>query len=137
MKWEFENGRPIYLQMITMLKESIANGTYPPGSRMPSVRDFAIEAGVNPNTVQKAFAELERDGLLHTERTNGRNVTEDQAVLRRLRSSLAEESIDEMLRRLKKLGMNTKEIEELVADRADKNDALEGRPAEGTREEPK
>jgi DNA-binding transcriptional regulator YhcF (GntR family) len=122
MRWVFENGLPIYLQMITSLKEMIANGTYPPGSRMPSVRELAMEAGVNPNTVQRAFAELERDGLLHTERTNGRNVSEDQKVLDELRSSLAEEAVDDMVRRLKKLGMSGREIASLAAERAEQEE---------------
>ncbi len=110
MRWEFENNRPIYLQIVLTLKEMIANGTYAPGSRMPSVRDLAVEAGVNPNTMQRAFGELERDGLLHTERTNGRNVTEDANALKNLRSSLAEDSIEQMLERLRKIGMNDEEI---------------------------
>jgi GntR family transcriptional regulator len=117
MRWEFESSRPIYLQIVTFLKESIASGVYSPGSRMPTVRDLALEAGVNPNTMQRAFAEMERDGLLHTERTSGRNVTEDTAVLADLRRSLAQESVDEMLRRLSKLGMSSEEITKMVAGR--------------------
>jgi DNA-binding transcriptional regulator YhcF (GntR family) len=123
MRWVFENGLPIYLQMITSLKEMIANGTYPPGSRMPSVRELAMEAGVNPNTVQRAFAELERDGLLHTERTNGRKVSEDRKVLDELKASLAEEAVDDMVRRLKKLGMSGREIADLAAERAEQEEA--------------
>jgi DNA-binding transcriptional regulator YhcF (GntR family) len=123
MRWVFENGLPIYQQMITSLKEMIANGTYPPGSRMPSVRELAMEAGVNPNTVQRAFAELERDGLLHTERTNGRKVSEDRKVLDHLKVSLAEEAVDDMVRRLKKLGMSGREIADLAAERAEHEEA--------------
>ena len=76
MTWKFEGNSPIYLQIIERLETAIAAGTYPPGSKMPSVRDLALEAGVNPNTVQRAFAELEREGLVLTQPTAGRTVTE-------------------------------------------------------------
>lgn len=114
MKWEFNKNTPIYVQIVEGLKEAIAKGEYPSGSRIPSVRDFALEIGVNPNTVQKAFVELEKDGLLYSERTNGRSVTEDLTVLKDLKLSLAKESIDAMFTKLEALGMNSEEIKEAV-----------------------
>ena len=78
MKWQFSNDAPIYSQLIEQIKVGIVSGAFPPGERLPSVRDLATEAGVNPNTMQRALAELERDGLVYSQRTAGRFVTEDQ-----------------------------------------------------------
>ena len=78
MAWKLDNDRPIYAQIVEKIKLRIISGFYQPGSKLPSVRDLALEAGVNPNTMQKAFAELENSGLLITMRTSGRMVTEDE-----------------------------------------------------------
>lgn len=110
MKWTFENGIPIYLQILGMLRTEIASGAYPPGGKLPPVRELALEAGVNPNTMQRAFSELERDGLVYTQRTSGRFVTEDEQVLRNLRKNLSRDVIEEMCTRLIRLGMSTEEI---------------------------
>ena len=72
MAWKFNDNAPIYLQIVNTLKRNIASGAYPPGSRLPSVRDLALEAGVNPNTMQRALSELERSGLVNSQRTAGR-----------------------------------------------------------------
>ena len=69
MQWQFSNDAPIYTQLIQQVKVGIVTGAYPPGERLPSVRDMATEAGVNPNTMQRALAELERDGLVYSQRT--------------------------------------------------------------------
>ena len=114
MKWVFKEGVPIYQQIVETLRTRIANGTYPPGSQMPTVRDLALEAGVNPNTMQRALSELERTGLVHSERTSGRFVTENRESLHELRSSLAEEYIREMFRSLAALGLSREEIRDLV-----------------------
>ena len=66
MTWELKNDRPIYAQLIEQIKLRIISGFYRPGERLPSVRDMAAEAAVNPNTMQRALSELERDGLLYT-----------------------------------------------------------------------
>ena len=79
MPWSFQADTPIYTQLVARLQEQIVSGAYPPGSKLPSVRDLAADAGVNPNTVQRAFAELERLGLIYTQRTSGKFVTEDAA----------------------------------------------------------
>ena len=110
MEWEFKNGIPIYQQLIQGLSIRIANGTYPPGSKVPAVRELALEAGVNPNTVQRAFAELEREELLAARRTNGRFVTEDGERLERLREELAAGFVSEFCSRLRKLGMDDRQI---------------------------
>lgn len=110
MGWRFEENSPIYLQIIEKLETGIAAGTYAPGQKMPSVRDLALEAGVNPNTVQRAFAELERDGLLHSQRTSGRFVTEDRQKLSALRVTLGRKYIGELFERLTGLGLSQEEI---------------------------
>lgn len=116
MKWSFENGIPIYLQILERLRTEIASGAYPPGEKLPPVRELSLEAGVNPNTMQRAFAELEREGIVYTQRTSGRFVTEDETVLRQLRRSLSEGVVDEMCTRLARLGMSREEILEAVRE---------------------
>ncbi len=122
MKWTFENGIPIYLQILGRLRTEIASGAYPPGAKLPAVRELALEAGVNPNTMQRAFAELERDGLVYTQRTSGRFVTEDAEVLKNLRKNLSEDVIEEMCTRLMHLGMSREEIRSAVEEWAARMD---------------
>ena len=110
MKWDFKSGVPIYQQIIRVLRTQIASGRYPPGSRVPAVRDLALEAGVNPNTMQRALAELERDGLLETVRTTGKFVTQDEELISRIRSELAAESIRALIGNLKSLGLTEDQI---------------------------
>ena len=97
MRWEFSNDAPIYTQLIQQIKVGIVAGVFPPGERLPSVRELATEAGVNPNTMQRALAELERDGLVYSQRTAGRFVTEDKEMIRRAKRSLAERHIKTFL----------------------------------------
>ena len=110
MKWDFKNGEPIYQQIVRILRTQIASGEYPPGSRIPAVRELALEAGVNPNTMQKALAELERDGLLETVRTTGKFVTQDQERINEIRSTLAADSIRILIGNLKSLGLTEDQI---------------------------
>ena len=110
MKWDFKSGEPIYQQIIRVLRTQIVSGIYPPGSRFPAVRELALEAGVNPNTMQRALAELERYGLLETVRTTGKFVTEDQELISRTRSELASDSIRALIDSLKSLGLTEEQI---------------------------
>ena len=89
MKWQFSNDAPIYAQLIEQIKVGIVTGAFPPGDRLPSVRDLATEAGVNPNTMQRALAELERDGLVFSQRTAGRFVTEYKTMIDKAKRGLA------------------------------------------------
>ena len=114
MNWNFVDGMPIYLQIIDELTIRIARRDYLPGEKLPSVREVAIEAGVNPNTVQRALTELERRGLVRTERTSGRFVTEDESVLKEIHNHLSSEYIAEMIQKLRNIGMSDKEIIEAV-----------------------
>lgn len=110
MEWNFKNGLPIYSQIIEVMTMRIASNAYSPGEKLPSVRDMAMEAGVNPNTMQRALAELERKGLVYSERTSGRFVTRDESVLQALHGELAESYFREFEERLRAIGMSDDEI---------------------------
>jgi len=114
MGWNFSDGSPIYLQLCAIIKGRIASGAYAPGDKLPPVRDLALEAGVNPNTVQRAYAELERDGLVNAERTSGRFVTTDTNEIAALRSSLSSGFIGELFKNLRELGLTDDEIRSAV-----------------------
>lgn len=106
MEWEFREDAPIYLQLCERLSADIASGVYAPGARLSAVRELAREAGVNPNTVQRALAELERAGLVYSKRTSGRFVTEDAARIEQERQHLAERQAREFLVTMERLGYN-------------------------------
>ena len=114
MHWQFSNDAPIYTQLIAQIKIGIVAGAFPPGERLPSVRDLATEAGVNPNTMQKALSELERSGLVMAVRTSGRVVTEDMEMIRQTKTALAREQVREFIDRMKRLGFNKEEVVELL-----------------------
>lgn len=110
MSWVLDSGRPIYLQIVERLELSIVSGQFKPGDKVPSVRELAVEAGVNPNTMQKAMVELERQGLVHSERTSGRFITEDEAMITQVREDLAKKQIQEFMERMNKMGYDGEEI---------------------------
>ena len=114
MEWNLKNGIPIYTQIFDEMTMRIASGQYPPGGKLPSVRDLALEAGVNPNTMQRALAELERRELVHSERTSGRFVTEEEEVLNTLHEDLAKRYFEEFADKLHKIGMSGEDIAEAV-----------------------
>ena len=116
MDWNFKNGIPIYTQIVDELTMRIASGAYAPGDKLASVRDLAMDAGVNPNTMQRALAEVERRGLVYSERTSGRFVTQDESVLRDLHKDLAEKYLAEFIEKLQKIGMSEKEIYEYLKE---------------------
>ena len=110
MDWTFTNDRPVWQQLTEQLTLRILKGEYPPGSRLPAVREVAAQAGVNPNTMQRALTELERDGLVYSQRTTGRFVTEDQAMIASAKRSLAERHIQAFLEAMTHLGYDREEI---------------------------
>lgn len=114
MKWQFSSDAPIYSQLIEQVKVGIVSGAFPPGERLPSVRDLALEAGVNPNTMQRALTELERDGLVYSQRTAGRFVTEDKGMIEAAKQNLAEYQIRNFLTAMVRLGYEREEIMALV-----------------------
>ncbi len=110
MEWNFESGIPIYTQIIDEMTMRIASNAYGPGDKLPSVRDMALEAGVNPNTMQKALAELERRELVYSERTSGRFVTKEARTLEALKEELAQKYFEEFASKLQKIGMSQADI---------------------------
>ena len=88
MEYNFDNERPIYIQLVEMLKIEIISGRIKSGEKLPSVRDFAMKAKVNPNTMQKALTELERENLIYTERTNGKYVTNDRKLIDNIKNEI-------------------------------------------------
>ena len=114
MDWNLTNDRPIYLQLEEILMQAIASGQYPAGSRLPAVRELAAEAGVNPNTMQRALTELEREGLLYSQRTAGRFVTDETERIRGKRRELAMTQVQNFLTSMKEMGFSAEEIVEMM-----------------------
>jgi len=114
MAWKLNSDRPIYAQILEVIQLRIISQQYKPGEKIPSVRELAAEAGVNPNTMQKALVELERSGLVMAQRTSGRIVTEDMDMIRRTQDKLAREQVDEFIGRMKELGFCKEEVIGLI-----------------------
>ena len=105
IQFKFDNERPIYLQLVEQLRVAIVSGAYAAGSRLPSVRELAVMAKVNPNTMQKALIELESDRLIFTERTNGKYVTKDQSLLDKYRAELVADIVQKYTSDMAKIGI--------------------------------
>ena len=114
MAWELDADRPIYAQLVERIQKEIVSGKYQPGEKLPSVRDLAAVAAVNPNTMQRALAELERLELIRTQRTAGRTVTEDLARIDREKRRLAQAGIDAFWQALAQLGYDRAQALELL-----------------------
>lgn len=116
MPWEFDNSKPIYIQLVDLIKFKIISGELSIGEKLSSVRELAEEAGVNPNTMQRALVELERQGLVYTQRTSGRFVTEDIEHIKAMRSEYATLKIKELTSALLQLGYERKELLTLIQE---------------------
>lgn len=116
MAWNLDSDRPIFLQIVEIMQLSIISGHYAPGDKLPSVRDLAQEAAVNPNTMQKALQELERTGLVYSKRTSGRFITEDASIIKELKSAVATEKIRDFLDSMHKLGFEDEETMALIRE---------------------
>ena len=114
MPWEISSERSVYLQLVDIIKQKIMAGEYQPGQRLPSVRELAADAAVNPNTMQRALSELEREGLLYTQRTSGRFVSEDEGLIAGLRLSGAELKAKAFYQEMKQNGLSDEEIRRLL-----------------------
>lgn len=114
MPWNLTSDRPIFIQIIERIQMDIISGTYQPGEKLPSVRELASIAAVNPNTMQKALTELERTGLVYSQRTSGRFITEDTKMIEDLKSSLAHEKITEFFESMHNLGFKKEETLSLI-----------------------
>jgi GntR family transcriptional regulator len=106
MSWNLDSSRPIYAQIIEKVSLDIVSGKYQPGDKLPSVRDLATQAGVNPNTMQKALSELERENLVHSATTSGRFITEDKAMIEKMREELASTQIKKFLNKMSQMGFD-------------------------------
>lgn len=116
MSWELNNEKPIYIQLMDYIKLSIISGRYSAGDKLPSVRELAQTASVNPNTMQKALSELENTGLIFSNRTSGRFVTDDSDLINQCRKNLATEYCNDFFEKLKSLGFSETEINALIDD---------------------
>ena len=114
MSWNLNSELPIYAQIMERITMDIISGIYAPGAKLPSVRDLAQEAGVNPNTMQKALSELERTGLLFSQRTSGRFITEDLAIIEKTKEDLASIQIKEFLEKMEHIGFTKESTIQLI-----------------------
>ena len=114
MSWNLNSERPIYAQIMERITLDIVSGIYLPGARLPSVRDLAQDAGVNPNTMQKALSELERTGLVISQRTSGRFITEDLTMVEKTKQNLASMQIREFLEKMEHIGFTKESIIQLI-----------------------
>ena len=121
MAWNLQSDRPIYAQLVDQIQHMIVTGIFPAGSRLPSVRELAAEAAVNPNTMQRALVKLEEDGLLYTQRTSGRYVTEETERIMEVKRALAEELIQQFVENMNRLGYTREQSVELLKKEEEKN----------------
>lgn len=114
MIWNFDNERPIYSQIVEHIKFFIISGELKPGQKIPSVRDLATDAGVNPNTMQRALSELERTELVYSNRTSGRFITEDEDIIKMTKKEIADKNIKLFLENMNKIGYDKNETIDLI-----------------------
>ncbi len=105
MLWKFTGDRPVYQQIMEQIRSATLAGTYSPGARIPPVRDLATEAKVNPNTMQRALMELEREGLLVSCGTIGRFVTDDPVILERTKNAAIHTAVRASAAQFRALGL--------------------------------
>lgn len=124
MQWKFDGNAPIYTQLVDQMKLGIVSGEWIPGQRIPAVRELAVDAGVNPNTMQRALQELERQGLMFSQRTSGRFITEDREMIEDAKRTLANRHISAFIRQMQALGYTRQEIVAMLeeAERGEKHD---------------
>lgn len=125
MAWNLDGDRPIYVQLVEILQSKIIAGEYKPGEKLPSVRDFAAEAGVNPNTMQRAFANLEQMGLIVTMRTNGRTVADNPGIISQKEKELADVCVEQFFTKMEEIGYERKEALALASEKVDGGDENE------------
>ena len=125
MQWELRGDRPIYQQLVEKLTEQIVSGQLAAGEKVPPVRELAAQAGVNTNTMQRALAEMEREGLMFTNRTSGRYVTEDREMIEDAKRTLANRHISAFIRQMQALGYTRQEIVAMLeeSERGEEHDA--------------
>ena len=116
MNWKFSGDRPMYQQIMENIRGAVLRGELPPGGKVPSVRDLAAAAQVNPNTMQRAMTELEREGLLVGGGTSGRTVTEDPEVLNEMKERILEELARECAEKFMVFGISPSQAAKLLME---------------------
>ncbi|VMC80313.1 GntR family transcriptional regulator [Streptococcus pneumoniae] len=116
MSWTFDNKKPIYLQIMEKIKLQIVSHTLEPNQQLPTVRELASEAGVNPNTIQRALSDLEREGFVYSKRTTGRFVTKDKELIAQSRKQLSEEELEHFVSFMTHFGYEKEELPGVVSD---------------------
>ncbi len=116
MAWSFSSDRPVYLQIAQRIRRSVLSGEYPPGAQIPSVRQLALDAAVNPNTVQHAFSDLESEGIILSRGTQGRFVTDDTAIIERCRQAVAQQYVRSFLNDLRQLGITAEQAISMIKE---------------------
>ncbi len=119
MAWNFAADRPIYAQLVEQIQERIVSGRYPAGSRLPSVRELATDAAVNPNTMQRALAQLEAEGLVCSQRTSGRFVTKEEDRIMEFKQALAQKIVRDFLTQIGSLGDTRQDVMTLLSQLPD------------------
>ncbi|WP_227872539.1 GntR family transcriptional regulator [Jeotgalibaca ciconiae] len=119
---EFNRRSPVYEQIVHYFKEQIAAGNYLPGTEIPSRRDLAAQFKINPNTAQRAYKEMEEQGLIYTEGNSPSKITEDALTVKKLRIELIDSALNDFLSVAKHLGLTSDEISELIQNRYEKED---------------
>lgn len=121
MEFSFDNERPIYIQLVELIRIEIVSGKFKKGERIPSVRELALMMKVNPNTMQKALNELENQKLIYTERTNGKYVTEDEELIENVKKELAKEKVNNYLDSMNSIGISFEESLKYLQELGGKN----------------
>lgn len=116
MQLNFNSPKPIYLQMVDEVKKALARGELSPGDKIPSLKERAQMSQVNPNTVQRAYQEMEREGLTETLRGQGTFIRNDPALLERIRSEMAMSAVRHFLEEMRGLGIDPEETERMLRD---------------------
>ena len=124
MDYIFDNERPIYVQLVEKLRIEIVSGKLKSGERIPSVRELALSTKVNPNTMQKALAELEDEGLIYTERTNGKFVTDNRELIEKIKRKLAEEKVNNYINDMKNIGINFEQSIQYLQELGGENNGI-------------
>lgn len=114
MSWDFKPDRPIYSQLVEQIQLMVVSGAYSAGTKLPSVREMAAQASVNPNTMQRALSQLEGDGLLYSQRTSGRFVTEDEQKIMQTKNNLAVDLIHDFIQNMNRLGYSREQTVSLL-----------------------
>ncbi|NEZ47538.1 GntR family transcriptional regulator [Clostridium niameyense] len=122
MKINFSDKIPIYIQIMNYIKENIVNESLKLGDKLPSVREFSKVLMVNPNTMQRAYQELEREGVIYTQRGMGSFIKEDMNMVKKLKRHMSLEIVNNFLDGMKKIGFNEKEIIDIIKGQLEKED---------------